>query len=138
MFENKILIASEFTATSEAAEQAAFDLAGKLGVKLVIVHVVPERSTHGLSTIPPELAEDLNEKLQSLGKAEAPEAERVLARGRPAETIVRISEEKSVDLIIIGTQGRTGLSRAVLGSVAEAVSRQSPLPVMLVKPIIGA
>ena len=140
MFENKILIASDFTPTSAAAEVAAFNLAHRLGVKLVIVHVIPERSTHGLSTIPPELAEprDLNEQLQSLGKAEAPEADRVLARGEPAETIVRIAEEESVDLIILGSQGRTGLSRAILGSVAEAVSRQSPLPVMLVKPTVDA
>lgn len=54
-----------------------------------------------------------------------------------AETIVEVAAREKADLIVVGTHGRTGLSHALLGSVAEAVIRQSPLPVLVVGPRIG-
>jgi nucleotide-binding universal stress UspA family protein len=56
--------------------------------------------------------------------------------GRPAEEIVRIACKQRVDLIVMGTHGRTGLRHLVLGSVAEEVTRQAPCPVFTVR--IGA
>jgi nucleotide-binding universal stress UspA family protein len=56
-----------------------------------------------------------------------------LVTGIPSEDIVRIAKELSVDLIIMGTHGRTGVSHALLGSVAEKVVQQAPCPVLVVR-----
>lgn len=135
MFPNKILLASDLTEKSHAAEKTAFALAKRLGAKLVILHVVPQRSSFGISTIPPELAdaEGASIRLQTLGEFEASDATRRLERGSPAETILRVAKEEQVDLVVVGAHGRKRLSRTVLGSVAEAFTRQSTCPVVVVK-----
>ncbi len=56
-----------------------------------------------------------------------------LVLGTPAEDIVRIASEQNADLIVIGTHGRTGLKRVLMGSVAEAVMRRATCPVLTVK-----
>jgi universal stress protein A len=56
-----------------------------------------------------------------------------VAAGPPAETIVRMAHERSADLIVMGTRGRTGLSHVLLGSVAEKVVRLAPCPVLTVR-----
>ena len=56
-----------------------------------------------------------------------------VATGSPAETIVCIAQERSADLIVMGTQGRTGLSHVLLGSVAAKVVRLAPCPVLTVR-----
>ncbi len=53
--------------------------------------------------------------------------------GDPADAIVRLAQERGVDLIVMGTHGRTGLSHVILGSVAEKVMRLAPCPVLTVK-----
>jgi nucleotide-binding universal stress UspA family protein len=56
-----------------------------------------------------------------------------VAAGPPAETIVRIAQERDADLIVMGTHGRTGLQHILLGSVAEKVVRLAPCPVLTVR-----
>ena len=56
-----------------------------------------------------------------------------IAAGHPAETIVRVAQDKSADLIVMGTHGRTGLQHVLLGSVAEKVVRLAPCPVLTVR-----
>jgi nucleotide-binding universal stress UspA family protein len=56
-----------------------------------------------------------------------------VAVGRPAEEILRVAREEKVDLIVMGTHGRTGVRHLLLGSVAEAVSRHAPCPVFTVR-----
>jgi len=60
-------------------------------------------------------------------------AERRFARGDPAEQILRVANEIHADLIVMGTHGRTGLERLLMGSVAEQVLRQAPCPVLTVR-----
>jgi nucleotide-binding universal stress UspA family protein len=55
------------------------------------------------------------------------------ATGSPADTIVRLAQEKNVDLIVMGTRGRSGLQQVLIGSVAEKVVRLAPCPVMTVR-----
>jgi nucleotide-binding universal stress UspA family protein len=55
------------------------------------------------------------------------------AAGNPADAIVRLAEERGVDLIVMGTHGRTGLQHVLLGSVAEKVVRLAPCPVLTVR-----
>ncbi|WP_254532883.1 universal stress protein [Natrinema gelatinilyticum] len=56
-----------------------------------------------------------------------------LIRGRPARAISEYVEENDIDHVVIGSHGRSGTSRVLLGSVAEAVTRQSPVPVTIVR-----
>jgi nucleotide-binding universal stress UspA family protein len=58
----------------------------------------------------------------------------LLVRGSVAEEIIAAAHQQNVDLIIMGTQGRTGLERIFLGSVAEQVIKIAPVPVMTIKP----
>ena len=74
-------------------------------------------------------------------RAEALAAQGVAARvvvrvGLPWEEIVRLAAEEHADMIVMGTQGRTGLDRLLLGSVAERVIRRAPCPVLTVPPDI--
>jgi nucleotide-binding universal stress UspA family protein len=56
-----------------------------------------------------------------------------VAVGHPADTIVRVAQQRSADLIVMGTHGRTGLQHVLLGSVAEKVVRLAPCPVLTVR-----
>jgi nucleotide-binding universal stress UspA family protein len=56
-----------------------------------------------------------------------------LLAGDPAEAIIRTAEQEGVDIIVIGTHGRTGLTRLLMGSVAEAIVRRATCPVLTVK-----
>ena len=56
-----------------------------------------------------------------------------VAVGHPADTIVRVAQERGADLIVMGTHGRTGLQHVLLGSVAEKVVRLAPCPVLTVR-----
>jgi universal stress protein A len=56
-----------------------------------------------------------------------------VAAGPPAETIVRVAQERGADLIVMGTHGRTGLRHALIGSVAEKVVRLAPCPVLVTR-----
>jgi universal stress protein A len=58
--------------------------------------------------------------------------------GSPADEIVKVAAAEHVDLIVIATHGRTGLSHLVMGSVAERVVRTAPCPVMTIRPIAAA
>jgi len=64
-------------------------------------------------------------------------AETVLAKGKPAEAIIQYATTHAIDLIIMATHGRSGISRWAFGSVAEKVLRQSPVPLLL-RPVAGS
>ncbi len=59
--------------------------------------------------------------------------ERTVEVGRPAQTIVEVAEEADIDHVVMGSHGREGVSRILLGSVAETVMRRSPVPVTVVR-----
>ena len=61
------------------------------------------------------------------------DVETAIEVGRPAATIVEEARERDVDHIVVGSHGRTGASRILLGSVAETVARRSPVPVTIVR-----
>jgi len=129
---------------SELAQQAlrfAADLAHRSGAELVILHVVdslfPEHLSYGEATAhrqPEFYQQQLWDELRRVGPADS--AVRVtyqLREGEPAAEIIREAQERPCDLIVMGSHGRTGLARVLLGSKAEQVMRGSPCPVLLVK-----
>jgi nucleotide-binding universal stress UspA family protein len=60
--------------------------------------------------------------------------EELIVHGEAAAEIVRVAKERSVDLIVVSSHGRTGLGRILFGSTAEAIVRHAPCPVLVVKP----
>ena len=79
-------------------------------------------------------ADEQLDRLESLVPSDpAVKYEHRLISGAPADALVKMAEQEHVDLIVMGTHGRTGLSRALMGSVAEHVVRHSPCPVLTFK-----
>jgi universal stress protein A len=121
---SEILLPTDFSAAADAAALVATAMARETGARLHVVHVVPP------ATDPSPGSEHLTRLGRRLGK-ELP-VELALLSGRAAREITSYAREKTIDLIVISTHGRTGVSRTLLGSVAEAVVRLSPCLVLTV------
>jgi universal stress protein A len=154
-----ILVAIDDSPQAAKALRRGESLAQKYRAKLLLLHVL---GTVGEEIIPleptlvlpppasyEEMAPGIWTRHQAVGKLEAQAratlqafAQRHLSRsvsaqvrvavGKPAEQILRVAREAGVDLIAMGTHGRTGWRHTLLGSVAEAVLRQAPCPVLTV------
>jgi nucleotide-binding universal stress UspA family protein len=125
-----ILFATDFSDASSAAAQLARDMAHRTGATLHVVHVVPP------VTDPADSTDRLEREARRLGSGISMES--ALLSGRPARQIVDYARQKRIGLIVLGTHGRSGFSRAILGSVAEAVVRLAPCPVLTVPTGPGA
>jgi len=142
MFRNLCVAVDLSEPSREALDQAA-DLARALGADLTVAHVVappPPVATDLLvapgGAVAAEGARDEMEALEAwrtVAEARAGRAVRGrLLIGDPARELVRLAREEGSDLIVMGTHGRTGLRRALLGSVAAAVVREAPCAVLVV------
>ena len=139
----KILVPIDFTETSTRALDYAVDLAQVLGASVSVVHVyqAPVYSfPDAVLVTPPEMAAEISDKCQRmLDEAVNSRRQRcsaidgVLLSGPPWEEIGRWAAEQGANLIVMGTHGRRGLPRAILGSVAERVIRTSSVPVLTVR-----
>jgi nucleotide-binding universal stress UspA family protein len=135
-----ILHPTDFSQPSEYAFQVACSLARDYGAKLIVLHVDTPPVTIGevISYMEPE---EYKEKLWAeFHRLEASEpgirdlrVETKLVEGSPAKEILMTAREIKPELIVMGTHGRTGLGRLLMGSVAEEVVRKSPFPVLTVK-----
>jgi nucleotide-binding universal stress UspA family protein len=142
-----LLVTTDFSALADQAIEPAADLARRLGAKLTLAHTIT-------SDRPPEpdpdapffnVAQRLYQADQELeGQVKASLTERAqklkdldvgvaVARGDAVEGIVALARDLGADLIVISSQGRTGLARMLLGSVAEEMARNSPIPVLIWK-----
>ena len=138
----KILVPIDFTETSARALDSAVDLAQVLDAAVLVVHVYqpPVYSfPDAVLVAPPEMAAKISDKAQRmLDEAVNSRRQRckaidgVLVTGAAWEEIGRLAEEQGAHLIVMGTHGRRGLPRAILGSVAERVIRTSTVPVLTV------
>ena len=136
-----ILVATDFSHDANRALTMAAELARALSARLTIFHVVqmPTYAFFGGGTfVPsPELtAEIMSDARRWLAAAKERlsglKVETVCFDGDPASLIVRWAEEHKPDLIVLGTHGRRGLRRLILGSVAEHVLRSASCPVLTV------
>ena len=134
----RILVPIDFSAGSDAALEMAISLARDSGGSLVLVHVeiIPLSAAGGeyLYAMPEPPTEELLAKLDAVAVPDSHvPVERRLLAGDPADAIVRLAQTEDVDMIVMGTHGRRGLSRLLMGSVAETVVRAAPCPVLTVK-----
>jgi nucleotide-binding universal stress UspA family protein len=129
-----ILHPTDFSELSDAAFRLACAVAHDHGGRVVVLHVVPPPQSHG-EEVARRQGRGYHEDLWRMLERVRPEGaavpvERRLEDGPPAETILRVAREEGAGLIVLGTQGRAGLGRLLLGSVAEQVVRQAPCPVL--------
>ncbi len=137
-----VLHPTDFSESSEAAFQFACALARDHGARVVVLHVGPPPVT-GSEAVdyrrPGGEADDLLARLREIRPADRDvPVDYRLEVGDPADTVLRVAAEERADLIVIGTHGRSGLRRAVLGSVAEAVCRKAACPVATVRAGLGS
>ncbi len=132
-----ILHPTDFSERSDYAYRLACALARDYGCRLVVLHVAaPQVAVYGDMILAPSYGpsyKDLKDKLAAMTPKPAARVEHRLEEGDPAAEILRVAKECRCDAIIMGTHGRRGLSRLVMGSVAEQVVRQAGCPVVTVK-----
>lgn len=142
----RILVPIDGSATSERGLHEALALAKRLGSSIVLLHAVeayPMMMEMASATTWDRIAESLRQAGRSVLEAAHRTA---VARGvaceavledvvaaRVADIILDQAKSRSCELIVMGTHGRRGLGRTLLGSNAELVVRQSPVPVLLVR-----
>jgi len=132
-----IMVATDGSERVRKAIYTAVEVAKLSEAKLYAVHVIglgsydsliQSRNKEWNEAIKDQLiAEGKNATgyVENVGRAANVKVESVILEGNPAEEIVDFAEENDIDLIVIGTQGRTGVHRFLIGSVAENVIRQS-------------
>jgi len=141
----RILVTTDFSEHSTAALDVASNLANETGARLFIMHV-DEVADLSVPAIPPfeggylfqapygHKQRDVRERLEKIVPTVANVTfEHCYVTGLPIAQIVQLIEEKQIDLVVIGSHGRTGVSRLLLGSVAEGVIRSAACPVLVVK-----
>ena len=136
----EILVPVDFSEPSRQALRYASSFASRFGARLTVVSVVPPLTGApylaggGIEYTKDEALRRTRKELARLAEEELqPTAKIRLEFGVPFDQITRVAKELHSDMIIIGTQGRTGLGRAVLGSTAENVVRHAPCPVLVVR-----
>jgi nucleotide-binding universal stress UspA family protein len=139
---NQILVPIDFTETSERALDYAVELAQKLGAKITVMHAYelpiygfPDGALVASVDVATRISQASQEGLQAAldrRKDCGVEMRAILRDGPPADEIATVSEETGADLVVLGTHGRRGLRRAIMGSVAEEVIRACRCPVLTV------
>jgi nucleotide-binding universal stress UspA family protein len=140
-----ILAPTDFSSHSENAVRYACGLAERLGAELHLLHVLSEFVPTGpdpllTPVLPPEYYRE--SEAQSRSELETllqpswgrpPTVQLAVRWESPVEGIVAYAREAAIDLIVIATHGRTGLSHVLLGSVAERIVREAPCPVLTIR-----
>ena len=143
--QKKILIATDGSDTSMQAADMSISIAKCAGAVVTAVYVV---DVHRLAQLPgyaampgikdnlmelmfkegSEALEEIGDKARDAGVA----YERTIAQGDPGEELLKLCSDKGFDLIVLGTIGKSGLTKFLLGSVAERVVRHAHIPVLVV------
>jgi nucleotide-binding universal stress UspA family protein len=143
---NRIMIATDGSDASRKAAIIAVDIARRANGSITAVYVMDtERLSRlpGFSTLP-ELKEKAFHLMQDEGQqalqfvedlatAAKISCRKILAQGSPGKELIKISREQGIDLLVMGSMGRTGVEKILLGSVAGKVVLQSSIPTLLAK-----
>jgi universal stress protein A len=142
----RIVCATDFSDTAEAAWEMACGLAGVHRAELTLVHVFPDLPPSPDVAVPSVMevweeqrrwvSQELERRVAD-AVARGLRSRAVLKMGPAAAGLVEAVNEVGGDLVVVGTHGRTGLERVLLGSVAEQVVRAAPCAVLTVKPRAG-
>jgi nucleotide-binding universal stress UspA family protein len=135
-----ILLATDGSSASEGASDEAIDLAVQVGARLLVVSVLGSSSrpagAYAETAGPADSRDSLTTKAQGIvqrAKAAGSDATFLVWDGDPGEGIVAAADSENADLIVVGSHGRSGVSRFLIGSVSDYVVRHAHCPVMVVR-----
>ena len=138
-----VLCPVDYSMYSEKALHYAIEFAEKYQAKLYLMHVLDIRvydindpDLYNINIVDKETIEKLQARLLKCVSEETKgkiPVEAIVIQGVPFTEIIKAARDYKIDMIVIGTHGRTGLSHAIMGSVAEKVVRKSPCPVLTVR-----
>jgi len=138
----RILITTDGSEPNKKAVSYGIELARLSGAKLNVVYVV---DTAAFASVPMDagwemmyelLQKEGNEAIQQIvddAKASGIDIEGSLLEGHPSQEIIEFAQKNDIDVVVLGTLGKGGLDRFLLGSVAEKVTRNSKVPVLVVR-----
>ena len=136
----RILVPIDGSPVAEAAFEHALSIADTVGATVDVLYVA-DTAQDSVTVVGTDVVDALEQEGEDVVAAAADRARTQgvevtteVLQGDPAETILDYVETRGDDVIVMGTQGRTGLSRALLGSVAEKVIRNATVPVLTVGP----
>jgi nucleotide-binding universal stress UspA family protein len=121
-----VLIATDGSKYSDSAASEAIGIAKRCGSSLIVISVASSDADLGSAI------NNVN-KVSKIAEEEGIKVKSVVAKGKPYEAIVETSKQKEVDLIVVGSHGRTGLTRLLMGSVTERVIGHAEAAVLVVK-----
>jgi nucleotide-binding universal stress UspA family protein len=132
----RVLVALDFSECSRLACAWVLGRTAALGVEELIFHHVVEPSSEGLGALEKKIGEVRRFVTESgvMPPEDAVEIRYSVSGGKPSEEILSAARTHRAEIIVMGTNGRTGLDRLLVGSVAESVVRNAPCTVIVVKP----
>ena len=128
LWQRRILLASDGSEACAPAEALSIDLARLCQLPLTLISVVSPSHNAERKAIAQTALDRLLARVQAAGL----EGEALLAEGRPEEVVVNTAGDRGADLIVVGSRGRTGLKRLLLGSVSERIMGLAQGPVLIV------
>ncbi len=138
----RILVATDFSEASEAALDYAVDLAKAIGAKIVVLHAYelpvygfPDGALIATADMAATIMNGAQAGVAAMCESRASrgvELSQVVRQGIVWEEVESVADEMSVELVVVGTHGRTGIAHALLGSVAEKIIRTSTRAVLTV------
>ena len=140
----RILFATDFSEGSSRALPYALDMAKQYDAKLFLIHVIYDVAKTVGWYVPHVSIDEIYRDMERSAREELEKSyvenmrglqntEQVVLKGIPHEEIIRFAEENKIDLIVLGTHGRTGIDRMLFGSTAEQVVRNATCPVLSVR-----
>ncbi len=141
----KICVPTDFSEHADHALAYGLSIASRYGCEVHVLHVAEDAEDMAAAkalaeSTSPVFVTDFLEKLEAEAEAAELEAKlgevgivRAFRAGSPADEICRYVDQQGIDLVVIGTHGRTGLERLMMGSVAESLVRKCPCPVLSVR-----
>ena len=140
-FYRNIVIATDGSENTKKAISYGINFAKFSGASVYALHVMDTSSLTQSWTPGKELIIELLKKegqkaiskVKECGEASGVDVKEILMEGHPCKEIIDFAENNDIDLIVMGTLGKTGLNRFLMGSVAEKVVRNSKVPVMVVR-----
>jgi universal stress protein A len=132
----RILVPVDFSSCSKKALEYAIPFAEQFCAELTLLHVLQSYTPMlEIAIVHLETVEDANQELEKLRQIipETVRSNSALRRGEPHQEIVGVAKELDIDLIILSTHGRSGLTQLVIGGTAERVVRHAGCPVLVVR-----
>lgn len=127
-----IMVPTDGSKNAQKAEDVAISIARNFQAILMVVHIIDEKLIYPFEVLE-EDGKKILERVTLKGKDQGVNIQQVLIVGNPTHDMAKIVEKTGADMVVIGTHGKSGLQKLLMGSVAENTIKTVKIPVLLVK-----